>query len=157
MSQLLVVLISSAGGTVIGCLFTWILTTRAERNRVRRETLVSAAEVLEDYRVVYAQWYVEYLSSQAQTPENWARPPTGKPDSVCLRLMSDVDRHRGHLRGIQGILYAYFPEEKINPLWKEIEKVLNMSGPQRQASCYEVDRVVNGACDLIPDIIRRYH
>lgn len=157
MGQILVALISGAGGTAIGCLFTWILTTRAARNQVRREALVSAAKALQDYRVAYAHWYTEYLSSQAPASETWARPATGKPDPLYLQMMSDVDIGRGHLRVIQAILYAHFREEEINALWKEIAKVLAMSAPESQVDCREVECVAEAACDLIPDIIRRYH
>jgi hypothetical protein len=155
MLQALIGLLSGAVGTIIGSILTWRLMTRAARNQARRETLVRTAEILQDYRVAYAQWYVEYLSPQAQASEGWARPPTGKPDPVYLSLMSAVDRARGYLRVIHGALFAYFPREVARPICVEIMRVLTMSGTM-QADCRQVDTVVEAACDLIPDIIRRY-
>jgi len=152
----LVALLSGAGGTAIGCVITWLLMTRGERNRARRETLVMAAEALQDYRVAYAQWYGEYLSPQAQASGSWAKPPTGKPDPVYLNLMGGVDKGRGRLRVINSALQAYFPEKVIEPLCNEVLKVLVMSAHDQKADCRDVDRVVEKACDLIPDMIRRY-
>ena len=155
MSQFLVALTSGAVGTVVGCLLTWRLMTRTARNEARRKTLVMAAEALQDYRVAYARWYAKYLSPQAQALGDWARPPTGKPDPVYLKLMNAVDTGRGRLRVLSGALYAHFREKDIRPLYTEIMKVLVMSG-EPHVDCRQVDEVVGKACDLIPDMIRRF-
>ena len=151
------VLLSSLVGTLVGCILTWLLMTRTARNQARRETLVMAAKALQDYRVDYAQWYVEYMSPIAQASGGWAKPTTGKPDPIYLDLMSAVDKGRGHLRVIHGSLYAHFPQEVIKPICIELMRILVMSAHDKQADCREVDRVVEGACDLIPDLIKRYH
>ena len=156
MWQFLVALISGAGGTVIGCVLTWRLMTTVARNQARRETLVMAAEALEDYGVAYAQWYGEYLSPQAQGSGSWAKPPTGEPDPVYLKLMNAVDTGRGRLRVLNGALYAHFPQNEIKPLCTEILRVLVMSAHDKQVDCRQVDQVVEKACDLIPDMIRRF-
>jgi hypothetical protein len=82
-------------------------------------------------------------------------PLTDPPDRLYLDLENAVDRGRGRLRVVRGALCAHFCGEEIKPLYTEIEKVLNLSFP-RQADFREVDAVVERACDLIPDIIRRY-
>ncbi|KPK47281.1 MAG: hypothetical protein AMK72_08635 [Planctomycetes bacterium SM23_25] len=70
--------------------------------------------------------------------------------------MRGVDKGRRELRVIQGALYAHFPQKVIKPLWAEIEKVLIMSADPLQADCRHVDKVVESACNLIPDMIRKY-
>jgi hypothetical protein len=155
MWQFVIALISGAGGTLIGCILTWRLMTTAARNKARRETLLMAAEALQDYRVAYAQWYVEYLSPQAQALENWAKAPTGKPDPVYLKLIDAVDRGRGRLRVVNGALYAHFRQSEIKPLCTEILSLLVMSAADKKADCREVDTAVENACDLVPDMIRR--
>ena len=50
------------GPSRLGLLRTWLLVTRTERNRGRQATLVMAARALQDYRVAYDNWYVEYCS-----------------------------------------------------------------------------------------------
>ena len=157
MYQVIVALVSGAGGTILGCFVAWVLMTRTERNRTRREALTMALEALEDYRVAYAQWYVEYLSPQAHAASgSWAKAPTGKPDAVYLKLMGDVDRARGRLRVLNGTLYAHFPEKVIKPLHRDIMKVLIMTSGRRQADSGEVEDVVERVCNQIPDIIRKY-
>jgi len=155
MEPALIAILSAAAGAIMGGYVTWVVTTRATRYQARRDSLVKAARALQDYGVAYAQWYTEYLSPQARSQGNWAKPPTGKPDPVYLNLMSAVDRGRGELRVIQGLLYALFPQEVIKPIYAEIMKVLVMSGPP-QADCRDVDRVVDGACKLMPDLMRKY-
>ncbi|MBN1916973.1 MAG: hypothetical protein JW889_03605 [Verrucomicrobia bacterium] len=156
MTQFLVPLVSGVGGTLIGCLLTWHLMTRTVRNEARRKVLVMAAEALQDYRVAYAQWYAEYLSPEAQAVEDWAKPPTGKPDPVYLQLMSAVDTGRGRLRVINGALYAHFRKTDVKPLCTEMLRVLTMSAGDKPADCRKVDEIVEKAHDLIPDMIRRF-
>lgn len=157
MKEVLIALLSGAGGTAIGCVISWILMTHWERNKARREALLKAAEALADYGVAYAQWYVEYLSPLAQSVRgHWARPPVGSPDPLHLRLMSDVDKGRGRIKVIVGSLWALFPEKVIDPVCSEMMKVVIMSSQGAQADCRDVDCVVERACGIIPDLIRRY-
>ncbi|MGA2621112.1 MAG: hypothetical protein ABSF26_26100 [Thermoguttaceae bacterium] len=157
MCQFLQVLLSSLVGTLVGCILTWLLMTRTARNQARRETLITAAKALQDYRVDYAQWYVEYMSPIAQAPGGWAKPTTGKPDPIYLELMSAVDKGRGRLRVIIASLYAHFPQKVVKPICVELMRVLKMSAHDAQADCREVDVVAEGAFSLIPDLIKRYH
>lgn len=147
-------IISAGIGAIVGGYVTWTVATRAARDQARRNTLIETARGLQDYGVAYAQWYTEYLSPQARSVGHWAKPPTGKPDSVYLGLMGAVDRGMGNLKVIQGLLYAHFPQRVINPLSDEIAKVLVLS--KGQADCREIDHIVNGACDMIPDLVRKY-
>jgi len=159
--EVLVPIFSGVGGAIIGTLMgsvvTWILATRSERNRARREVLVHAAEALEDYRVAYAQWYVEYLSPEAQGLRgHWAKLGAHNPDPVYLQLMRAVDEQAGRLRVIQARLFAHFRQEEIERLWQEIAKVLVMGSGHQQADPRDVDHVAAAARDIIPDLIRKY-
>lgn len=157
MSGFLVAFFSAVGGTAVGCLLTWILANRSERNRARREILVRVAQAFQDYRVAYAQWYVEYLSPEARkTGGHWVKAPTGKPDVTYLSLMRRVDEGGGQFRVLKGALYAHFPQGLIDPLCAHIHDVLELSSYAIQADCHHVDQVAEKACDLIPDLIKRY-
>ncbi len=128
MWQFLQALLAGLIGTVVGCVMTWVLMTRAERNRARRDALVMAANALQDYRVAYAQWYVEYMSPLAQAAAgSWAKPSTGRPDPVYLKLMTVVDKERGRLRVLRGVFDAHFPKRIIKPICVEITRVLSES------------------------------
>jgi len=156
MYEALIALLSAMIGTAIGVYATWFLTTRAARNQARREILVKVMEALQDYRVAYAQWYTEYLSPQAQVASgHWAKPPTGKPDPMYIELMRAVDMQAGRLRVLGGVLYAHFPTKVIKPIFAEVMKVLVMTGPGHK-DCREVDQVAEGACSLIPDLMKKY-
>jgi hypothetical protein len=155
--QLLQFSLSGLFGTLTGCAVTWMLVTQTERNRAWRDALVLAMRALQDYRVAYANFYVEYVSPLAQQPAgNWAKPTTGKPDAVYLKLMTVVDRLRGRLRVASGVLYAHFPQEVIKPICVEITRVLIESAHDHKMDCRLVDQIVDGACDLIPDLLRKY-
>jgi hypothetical protein len=156
MDQILVNFISTGFGAIAGGCVSYYITTRATRNQARRDALSKAVQGLQDYRVAYAQWYVEYLSPQAEEARgHWAKPPAGTPDKVHLDLMGTVDRGRGSLRTVDALLVALFPEKVISPVCTGIMDVLHMSG-QQQSDCREVDRVADATCDLIPDLIRKY-
>jgi hypothetical protein len=156
MGQALLGLISGLAGIVIGCIVTWRLKTQAARNQARRETLVTAAKGLQDYMVDYALFYVEYLSPDGQAKHgHWAQL-SGDTNSTYLQLLRAVDIGRGHLKIINGLLFANFPQEIIRQLSKDIMTIVVMTAMQAQADCREVDRIANRACDLIPDLIKKY-
>ncbi len=46
MRQFLQSLLAGLIGTIVGCVMTWWLMTRAERNRTRRDSLVRVAKAL---------------------------------------------------------------------------------------------------------------
>lgn len=149
---------SALGGAAVGSLLTWILATRGERNRARRDILIRLAQRLQDYRVAYAMWYVEYLSPSAQeVGGHWSRLNlVGRLDPTYVTMMQRVDELRGELRVFQGVLYAHFPQHAIKPLWAQVDKVLVISSGNVKADCGKVDQVVEGAWKLIPDLIQRY-
>ncbi|MCX6833752.1 MAG: hypothetical protein NTW07_01230 [candidate division Zixibacteria bacterium] len=156
MMDIVVSFFSGVFGAVVGGLCTWHVTTRVERNKARLETLLRAAEALQDYKVDYANWYVEYLSPLVEAKGHWERPSTGSPDPEKLRLMSAADKGRGRLKVVHGALFAHFPKDVVKPLCTEIMKIILMTCYQAQVDCREVDRVADGASDLIPDLIRKY-
>lgn len=53
------------------------------------------------------------------------------------------------------MLDAIFPELIIAGLRSEIMKVLEQSGAP-QTDCRQTDDMVEAACDLVPQLIRRY-
>ena len=145
MMQLLYVAIGAIFGAAAGGYATWKVAKAAARNEARRHALVQAGTTLQDYRVAYAQWFVEYLSPAAQSVRgHWAKPTTEQPDPLYLQLQSAVDKSRGTLRVITGLLYALFPQEDIKPVCVEITKILMMTGDP-PADCREVDRAVHDA------------
>jgi len=157
MIDLLVGLIGAVLGAGAGGYLAWRVARVGARNEARRRTLVEAGRALQDYRVVYAQWYVEYLSPLAQAAKgHYAKPVREQPDPVYLQLQSAVDRGRGALRVTTCLLTAHFPRAVVEPIHEMILKVLRMSGGAPPADCREVDILVESACDLLPDLIRNH-
>lgn len=157
MKEIIFVVISGAAGAIVGAVLTCWLMIRNERNKACRDALVKASEVLQDFSVVYAIWYVEFLSPQAQAQSgSWAKPTTGKPDPLYIGPMGEADRCRGRLRVVHALLDALLSKQNVDPVCLGIMRVLVMTGPGKQADCRDVDQVAQATCDLIPDIIRKY-
>ena len=157
MVEAIIGLVSAVGGTVIGCYVTWLLMNRQSRNQTRGEVLVRAAEELQDFRVTYAVWYTEYLSSDAQeTKGHWAKPVTENTDPVFLELLSSNDRARGRLRVIRVLLAAHFPESVIGSLRNDIHQILCISAEHANGSVGQVDDITERICDSLPDLIGKY-
>ena len=156
MSEALIGFVSAVLGAILGSIFTWHLARKTARNEARRNVLAKAMEILQAYRVAYAQWYVEYLAWNPGIPGSWAKQATGNPDPTYLELMRRVDEGRGSLRVISAMLFAHFPADEAKHICKPIMEVLVISAEQAQASCHDVDSIVGKIFDTIPDIMRKY-
>lgn len=156
MEQVFISLVTGAIGALIGGYVSYRVATRAARSQARREALAKAVERLQDYKVAYAQWYVEYLSPHAVAAgRKWAKTPSDTVDKTCLDMMGAVDRGRGSLRGTHAMLVALFPGDVIRPVCEGISEVLHLSGSV-QSDLHEVDRVADAVCELIPPLIRNH-
>ena len=144
------VLFSGAIGVVIGSFLTWKLMRRESTNRSRREVLKSLAKTLQDFRIAYANWYVEYLH-----PGDWANIDP-KTDPVFRERMLAVDTGRASLRIATAYLYAHFPPQIILPLVDGIERLLAATTDDRRTDCRDVDGIAEETFELVPDLIRRY-
>jgi len=153
--EILVTLLSTMGGAIIGSVATWYLITVSERNKARCEALVSAAQTLQHCRVVYANWYVEYLSPHAKEASgHWAKDVTGKPDPVYIEMMSAVDNNRGQLRIDKAVILARVPHKCAKPICDGIAGILDLTG--RGSDCREVDLVIEEVCERIYDVMKQY-
>ncbi len=70
--------------------------------------------------------------------------------------MAAVDKGRGRLRVLHGVLYAHFPKNVIKPMCVEIMRILSESADDHQIDCRQLDAMAESAFSLIPDLIRKY-
>lgn len=151
MCQILTGLVAAVIGAVTGSYVTWRLMRRESANRSRREVLASVARVLQSYRIAYANWYVEYLSSR----RDW-RQIDPKTDPVFRDRLLAVDTGRASLRVAIAELRAYIPMAVSGPLVDAIQGLLEMTTDNHRADCREVDTISEEIFARIPELIRRY-
>jgi len=143
-------------GALVGGFVTWKITKSAAEREARRDALVKTGNALQQFRVAYAQFYVEFLSPEAMNVRgHWAKGIEEKPDSVYLDLMAKVDSGKGRLRVLHGALYGLFPRGEVDRLAEEIMRILSVAGDP-PAHCRDVDSIADRSCEMIPDLIRKY-
>jgi hypothetical protein len=142
-------------GACVGSFVAWRLARRsAHVDRCQRH-LEAACDVLQRYRVVYAQFYNEYLSPAA-IANRGAWPPSvpGKTEAEYLPLERSLDEARGALRVQSGILRATLDGENATRAYDLISDMLRESSHTVQRDPRTVDdmcdRAMDGLIELIP-------
>jgi len=141
-------------GACAGSFVTWRLARRsAHLDRCQRQ-LERACQELQRYRVVYAQFYAEYLSAAATGAKgSWAQPVSDRPDMDYLKLMSLVDETRGSLCVQRGILRSMLQAGDGARAYELIHRVLHESSDAVQRDPKFVDELCNRAMDELIELI----
>lgn len=150
LENVLFTLVAAIIGTVIGSIGTWRVSRRlAFLERCHNQIEAACAE-LQQYRVAYAQLFVEYMSPDAEAAgRHWAKPVEGQLDMDYLELQRRVDAGRGRLRVHREILKRILPEGIGAKTGTAIERVLQESSHVQRVDC----RVVDEHCDSAMEVL----
>jgi hypothetical protein len=136
--------LSALFGAILGGIVTWHVSRRLAHLERCHMQIERACKELQNYRVVYAQYYVEYLSEHAKAAgREWANVSGMQPDMDRVELERRVDLSRGRLRVHQAILKRVLPREVVVTADEMITLLLRESSHMAQTDC----RVIDQRCD----------
>jgi hypothetical protein len=149
-------LFGAIAGGLIGSIGTWYVSRRLAFLERRHTQIERASEELQEYRVAYAQFYVEFLSPIAQEERgHWAKPVQQRPDMDYLELERRVDASRGRLRVHRAILRRILRGKSGATASEAIETILRESSHPSPTDCRDIDRMCDNVMHLLMEVLPR--
>lgn len=142
-------------GTLIGGFISWILALKSAVNKERRDALIEISKAIQDYRAVYAQFYVEYVSPIAQETKGNFRSSEPK-ESSYLEAELMIDKLRGRLRTMSLMLLAYFPANVTMHLYNDIQRLLQLTSHNSISDCRTIDEISENTTPIIISLLKKY-
>lgn len=137
-------------GAILGGVITWYVSRHLAFVERCHTQIERACEELQNYRAVYAQYYVEYLSEHAQAAgRDWASVAGKVPDINKLELEHRVDASRGRLRVHRSILKRILAKEAGTTADEMISLVLRQSSHTAQVDCRVIDQQCDNAMEAL--------
>jgi hypothetical protein len=138
-------IVSALIGAILGGIVTWCVSRRLALLERCHTQIERTCEELQNYRAVYAQYYVEYLSQHAKAAgRDWANVVGQSPDMDKIELEHRVDASRGRLRVYGAILKRILGDEGTTA-YDKIAIVLQQSAHTTQVDCRVIDRMCDDA------------
>lgn len=145
---------SAVFGTIIGSVGTWYVGSRRAHVDRCHKSIETASVELQDYRVVYAQLFAEYMSPEAAAAgRHWAQRITKEVDMNYLELQRRVDVSRGRLRVHLEVLQRILPANAAHNAAEAIRHVLRESSHFKKATPDCVDQYCDAAMDALLDLL----
>ena len=129
-------------GAILGGVVTWYVSRHLAFVERCHTQIERACKELQNYRAVYAQYYVEYLSEHAKAAgRDWASVAGKELDMDKLELEHRVDASRGRLRVHCAILKRILPKVAGTKAYEVISLILRQSAHTAQVDCREIDQL----------------